>query len=251
MRHLLTFAFALLTLSAAAQDETLLNPKSRRATQIVAVQTYPQGNDMNRQNTYAFNADGTLASRTTQGFGGQHTTRYPQPDNTTHRYDEKGLVDSAFSGATLQSRTVKDLDGDITETHIYKPDGHASKSIFYIYRQPNVRSTAIEYNYDADGCLRGRTLYRYDKHNRLTRIQQMTADEDILMTEQDVYDKMGNRTKRTRTFFEDGRKKSQTVEQYKYTYDSDGNWIRCEYYNDGRLYYTTLRRIEYAGSSAH
>lgn|SRR5574344_109449 len=214
--------------------------------QMMVLQTYVSGNDLNRETRYTYDSTGVLKNATTRGFGGEQTTQYPLPDRYTHRYNNTTpLIDSAFSGSTLVSCTTTDFDHDITERHNYRHNGTISSSIYYIYSAPHRLSAAIEYSYADDGSVNGRKLYGYNKKGQLTHIQQYTPDEVMLMEENFSYNRRKQRTKRLQRFYEEGVEAHHNTEQYKYRYDKQGNWTECQYRYNGKNISTTDRTITY------
>ncbi len=45
--------------------------------------------------------------------------------------------------------------------------------------------------------------------------------------------------------FIDGVEEDVTKEMRKYKYDKQGNWLRCQYFHNGKKLYTTTRTIIY------
>lgn len=194
---------------------------------VTVVQKYDQGNDINFQETYIFDSTGLLTAYSKRGFGGEKVTRYPLvslPQN--HHY-------------------TFDYDGDVLELCQYNQNGTISSSTHYIYVKGGNLAMTVEYTYSADSCVViRRTVSYYDKHERISKVFQYTADELLLMAEKRKYDRRGNLVKRMQTFY--GEESSDiTVERRQYQYDRNGNWTRCHYSLNDNAMYTIERTIEY------
>jgi len=82
----------------------------------------------------------------------------------------------------------------------------------------------ITYTYDSTGVVETRTLQSYDKQGRPVRKEVYTVDEYLLYTEENQYDRHGNRTRYTQTSYDEDGKPIQTVYRYRYGKQSDGKW---------------------------
>jgi hypothetical protein len=83
----------------------------------------------------------------------------------------------------------------------------------------------ITYTYDSTGVVETRTLQSYDKQGRPVRKEVYTVDEYLLYTEENQYDRHGNRTRYTQTSYDEDGKPTQTVYRYRYSKQPDGKWI--------------------------
>ena len=82
----------------------------------------------------------------------------------------------------------------------------------------------ITYTYDTLGVVETRTLQSYDKQGRPVRKEVYTVDEYLLYTEENQYDRHGNRTCYTQTSYDEDGKPTQTVYKYRYGKQPDGKW---------------------------
>ena len=82
----------------------------------------------------------------------------------------------------------------------------------------------ITYTYDTLGVVETRTLQSYDKQGRPVRKEVYTVDEYLLYTEENQYDRHGNRTRYTQTSYDEDGKPTQTVYKYRYSKQPDGKW---------------------------
>ena len=82
----------------------------------------------------------------------------------------------------------------------------------------------ITYTYDSVGVVETRTLQSYDKVGRPVRKEVYTVDEYLLYTEDNRYDRHGNRIRCTQATYDEDGKPTQTVYRYRYTRQSDGTW---------------------------
>ena len=82
----------------------------------------------------------------------------------------------------------------------------------------------ITYTYDSVGVVETRTLQSYDKQKRPVRKEIYTVDEYLLYTEDNRYDRHGNRIRCTQTTYDEDGKPTQTVYKYRYIRQSDGTW---------------------------
>ena len=82
----------------------------------------------------------------------------------------------------------------------------------------------ITYTYDSTGVVETRTLQSYDKQGRPVRKEVYTVDEYLLYTEENQYDRHGNRTRYTQTSYDEDGKPTQTVYKYRYGKQPDGKW---------------------------
>lgn len=209
--------------------------------QVTVVQHYASGNDINFQEVYLFDSTGHLAEYRKQGFGGERVTIFPLTMAEANGWSTKEQVRYRF-----------DYDGDLLETRTYDMKGRFVASAHYIYAEGGNLVQHVEYTYDADsGVVVRRSVFDYDKHERLVRMAQYSADELLLGSEKRKYDRRGNLVKRTQIFYDEATSTddgiSTTVEQRKYTYDRWGNWIRCSYILNGKNRYTIERTIVYYG----
>ena len=82
----------------------------------------------------------------------------------------------------------------------------------------------ITYTYDSLGVVETRTLQSYDKQKHPVRKEVYTADEYLLYTEDNRYDRHGNRIRCTQTTYDEDGKPTRTVYKYRYIRQSDGTW---------------------------
>ena len=224
-----------ITLNAQHNRPTLLQPTVAslnlrgNPTQMVVVQRYETGNDLNFQETYLFDSLGNLTEYRKRGFGGEKVTTYPL----------------TIEAVSVNRQYKFDYDGDVLELRQFDLRGRLVASTHYIYARGGNLVQSIEYSYNADsGAVTKRTVSDYDKNERLRTVRQYAADELLLMEEFRKYDRRGNLTKRSQTFYNEMEKET-TVEKREYTFDRRGNWIVCRYSLNGKSIYSIEREIKY------
>lgn len=222
--------------SAQHTRQGLLQPKYEDfnlkfwVRQMIVVQRYATGMDINFQETYLFDSVGDLAEYRKRGFGGQNITKYPLPQlDPQKRYDF-------------------DYDGDILRVMEFDMKGRLASSTHYIYGSGGnlVQTVSYAYNEADSGAVMERTVTLYDKHERPVSINTYTPDELLLVAEKMKYDRRGNNTQRRITYY-DEESTTVSVERRSYTYDRHGNWTSCRYSLDGKEIYSIERKIEYYG----
>ena len=82
----------------------------------------------------------------------------------------------------------------------------------------------ITYTYDSIGVVETRTLQSYDKQGRAVRKEVYTVDEYLLYTEENQYDRHGNRTRCIQTTYDEDGKPTPTIYKYRYSKQPDGTW---------------------------
>ncbi len=82
----------------------------------------------------------------------------------------------------------------------------------------------VTYAYDSVGVVETRTLQSYDRQGRPVRKEVYTADEYLLYTEVNSYDRHGNRTRCIQTTYDEDSRPTQTVYKYRYSKQPDGTW---------------------------
>ena len=237
--HLRIFAFLFATFPlltfAQHSRQSLMQPKYEDfnlkfwVRQMTVVQYYASGQDIDFQETYCFDSVGNLSTYTKHGFGGQQTTNYPLTQlNPRMQYDF-------------------DYDGDILRILEFDLKHRLISSEHYIYGSGGNLVQSIKYIYVADsGVVTKRTVSNYDKRERLSSIDQYSADELLLWSEKRKYDRRGNLVKRVQTFCNDDEV-TVTTERRVYTYDRRGNWTKCRYSLNGKEIYIIERKIDYYG----
>ena len=222
--------------SAQHTRQGLLQPKYEDfnlkfwVRQMIVVQRYATGMDINFQETYLFDSVGDLAEYRKRGFGGQNITKYPLPQLDPQKHYDF------------------DYDGDILRVMEFDMKGRLASSTHYIYGSGGnlVQTVSYAYNEADSGAVMERTVTLYDKHERPVSINTYTPDELLLVAEKMKYDRRGNNTQRRITYY-DEESTTVSVERRSYTYDRHGNWTSCRYSLDGKEIYTIERKIEYFG----
>lgn len=224
-----------LSLAAQHNKSSLLQPSCEslnlreKPCRVVVVQRYVSGNDNNYQETYLFDSLGLLVEYRKRGFGGERVTSYPL----------------SVESLSQNRQYLFDYDGDVLEMRQFDLRGRLIASTHCIYAVGGNLAQSIEYAYDADsGIVTRRTVSDYDKHERLAKVSQYSADELLLWEEKRKYDRRGNMVRRVQTFYNDG-KKEVTVEKRLYTFDRHGNWTSCLYSLNGKTLYSVEREISY------
>lgn len=198
--------------------------------QMTVVQRYASGQDINFQETYLFDSVGNLAEYRKRGFGGQRVTKYPLAKLDPYkRYDF-------------------DYDGDILRIMEFDQMNRLASSLHYIYGSGGNLVQTVKYSYNVadSGAVMERQVTVYDKNERPVSINTYTPDELLLVAEKIKYDRRGNDTKRTITYYDEDST-TVTTERRSYTYDRHGNWTQCRYSLNGKEIYTISRTIEYYG----
>ncbi len=184
---------------------------------------------MTVQDTWLFDKEGNLLKHIKRGFGSEHVTTYPR----------------AIVANDLQ-KDYHDADGDLLERRCYTQQGTLLSSAHYIYAESGALAAVITYEYspDDENVVSGHTETYYDAAGRVTIIEQYTADAILLMQEKRKYNKHGDMVQREQRFI-DGIEEDVTKEIRKYKYDKYGNWLRCQYFYNGKKLYTISRTITY------
>ena len=164
----------------------------------------------------------------------------------TFRYDEKGNLaektDFDTAGQACSDRMLYKCDekGNIIEETIYRPcDKKESYSSFKYDERENI----IEYmNYADDGRLIMKTVLTYDNKNNL--IEGNNSSDNEIYSNRAVfrYDDKNNCIGFT-SYKKDGSLSFN--HEYKYEYDSRGNWIKKTTYYNGNATMITVREIKY------
>lgn len=82
----------------------------------------------------------------------------------------------------------------------------------------------ITYTYDSTGVVETRALQSYDKQRRPLRKEVYTVDEYLLYTEENTYDRHGNRTRCIQTTYDEDGNPTPTVYKYRYSKQPDGTY---------------------------
>ena len=106
----------------------------------------------------------------------------------------------------------------------YDEHGRVVKSSHGVVDANNRLAVLITYTYDSIGVVETRTLQSYDKQGRAVRKEVYTVDEYLLYTEENQYDRHGNRTRCIQTTYDEDGKPTPTVYKYRYSKQPDGTW---------------------------
>ena len=106
----------------------------------------------------------------------------------------------------------------------YDEHGRVVKSSHGVVDANDRLAVLITYTYDSIGVVETRTLQSYDKQGRAVRKEVYTVDEYLLYTEDNRYDRHGNRTRCTQTTYDEDGKPTQMVYKYRYSRQPDGTW---------------------------
>lgn len=106
----------------------------------------------------------------------------------------------------------------------YDEHGHVVSSSHGVVDANDRLAVLITYTYDSTGVVETRTLQSYDKQGRPVRKEVYTVDEYLLYTEENQYDRHGNRIRYTQTSYDEDGKPTQTVYKYRYGKQPDGKW---------------------------
>ena len=102
--------------------------------------------------------------------------------------------------------------------------GHVVSSSHGVVDADDRLAVLITYAYDSVGVVETRTLQSYDKMGRPKRREVYTVDEYLLYTEDNRYDRHGNRISCTQTTYDEDSRPTQTVYKYRYRRQLDGTW---------------------------
>ena len=106
----------------------------------------------------------------------------------------------------------------------YDEHGRVVKSSHGVVDANDRLAVLITYTYDSIGVVETRTLQSYDKQGRAVRKEVYTVDEYLLYTEENQYDRHGNRTRCVQTTYDEDGKPTPTVYKYRYSKQPDGTW---------------------------
>ena len=82
----------------------------------------------------------------------------------------------------------------------------------------------ITYTYDSLGIVENRMLQSYDRNDRPLRKEIYTADEYLLYTEENSYDRHGNRTRSIQTTYDEEGRPTHNTYRYRYARRPDGTY---------------------------
>ena len=126
------------------------------------------------------------------------------------------ILNSQFS--ILNSLWAQEIGVD------YDENGRVVSSSHGVVDADDHLAVLITYTYDSIGVVETRTLQSYDKQGRPVRKEVYTVDEYLLYTEDNRYDRHGNRTRCIQTTYDEDSRPTQTVYKYRYNKQHDGTW---------------------------
>ena len=106
----------------------------------------------------------------------------------------------------------------------YDEQGRVVSSSHGVVDASDRLAVLITYTYDSVGVVETRTLQSYDKVGRPVRKEVYTVDEYLLYTEDNRYDRHGNRTRCTQTTYDEDGNPASTIYKYRYHKQPDGTW---------------------------
>ena len=106
----------------------------------------------------------------------------------------------------------------------YDESGRVVSSSHGVVDASDRLAVLITYTYDSIGVVETRTLQSYDKMGRPVRKEVYSVDEYLLYTEDNHYDRHGNRTRCTQTTYDEDGKPTSTIYKYQYRKQPDGTW---------------------------
>jgi hypothetical protein len=183
-------------------------------------------------NTYTYNANGKLATKTSVYYGklSSGSIIYYAYDNDgnlateTYDYDNDGVFNNGFDGTadTLITYSYDDHSNLITKTYDSDADGTGETTTTYTYDQDGNLSTEI-YDSHVEWIDDEITTYSYDANaNLTTKISESDQDSDGVAERKSVYkytyDTDRNLITETYDYGDDG---IDTI--FSYTYDDYGN----------------------------
>ena len=102
--------------------------------------------------------------------------------------------------------------------------GHVVSSSHGVVDANDRLAVLITYTYDSVGVVETRTLQSYNKQGRPVRKEVYTVDEYLIYTEENQYDRHGNRTRCVQTTYDEDGKPTPPVYKYRYSKQPDGSW---------------------------
>ena len=106
----------------------------------------------------------------------------------------------------------------------YDDNGRVVSSSHGVVDANDRLAVLITYTYNSIGVVETRTLQSYDKQGRAVRKEVYTVDEYLLYTEENQYDRHGNRTRCVQTTYDEDGKPTPTIYKYRYSKQPDGTW---------------------------
>ena len=106
----------------------------------------------------------------------------------------------------------------------YDENGRVVSSSHGVVDANDRLAVLVTYTYDSTGVVETRTLQSYDKQGRPVRKEVYTVDEYLLYTEDNKYDRHGNRIRCVQTTYDEDSRPTQTVYKYRYGKQPDGTW---------------------------
>jgi hypothetical protein len=126
------------------------------------------------------------------------------------------ILNSQFS--ILNSLWAQEIGVD------YDENGRVVSSSHGVVDANDRLAVLITYTYDSVGVVETRALQSYDKQGRPVRKEVYTVDEYLLYTEDNKYDRHGNRIRCVQTTYDEDGRPTQTVYKYRYSKQPDGTW---------------------------
>ena len=96
-------------------------------------------------------------------------------------------------------------------------------------------SVLITYTYDSTGTVATRALQAYSPQGLPTRQEVYAADDQLLYTEANTYDRHGNRVSSIQTAYDDEGAALHTTYRYRYSRLADGSWRLASIRQNGTL----------------
>ncbi len=103
-------------------------------------------------------------------------------------------------------------------------EGRLLSSSHGVYDIHDHLAVLITYTYDSAGVVDTRTLQSYDRLGRPLRKEVYLADEYLIYTEENRYDRHGNRHRCIQTTYDEEGRPTRNSYRYKYAKNADGTW---------------------------
>ena len=106
----------------------------------------------------------------------------------------------------------------------YDEQGRVVSSSHSVLDANDHLAVLITYTYDSAGVVETRTLQSYDRQGRPLRKEVYSVDEYLLYTEDNRYDRHGNRTRCLQTTYDADGRPDRSIYRYTYRRIPDGSW---------------------------
>jgi YD repeat-containing protein len=201
---------------------------------IIETNLYDRDGRLYKKNIYTYDKAGNKTGQVFYNYGSLFEWDSIKSDKKGTLIEIYGYkADSSFNHKYIYKYNE---NNNQTECTIYNPDGSLNYKFIYIYDSKN---NQIEENgYRSNGSLDpdARKTYLYDSKGNNIEENSYKPDGSLKIRYLIKYDEQGNKIE---------VKNGDYTGTWEYTYDKNGNWIKCIDFSNGESKHITLREIEY------